>query len=361
MEDRWSDGKPRAETAHVSRPTPTERRAHAKAAAATRQRLDELVKPPGSLGAVEDLVVRWAEIAGVPPPPSLRAGVLVFAADHGHVKHATSSYNAEVSALVSEVAARGETAIGVLARHGAHSLVVADVGLQFPTPPGVRDLKVAKGSADMLAGPALSEPQLDAAIEAGTALAAEMANSGVDCLALGEIGMGNTMTSAALASALTGAPPGATVGRGAGIDDAGLERKRSLVATALARHGSPRDPHEALLAVGGLELASLVGAMTEGARRGLPVILDGYAVGVAALAAARLDPAVADALIASHCSAEPGHVLALRELGLAPVLDLGMRLGEASGAALALPILAAAGALYAGMATFEEAGIQHRS
>jgi nicotinate-nucleotide--dimethylbenzimidazole phosphoribosyltransferase len=150
------------------------------------------------------------------------------------------------------------------------------------------------------------------------------------------------------------------VGRGAGLDAAGLERKRTLVAAAIARHGAPLAPREALLAVGGLELAALAGAVAEAARRRLPCILDGYAVGVAALAAARLDAAAGEVLIAGHRSAEPGHDLVLAELGIEPLLDLRLRLGEASGGLLALPIIGAAGALHAGMATFEEAGVERR-
>jgi nicotinate-nucleotide--dimethylbenzimidazole phosphoribosyltransferase len=360
MRERWSDDAPPAPSVRSARRTPGARRIDRAAAIAARDRLDQLVKPAGSLGALEELIERWAQIAGRPPPPSLRAGVLVFAADHGHVQHRTSLYGPEVSAQVAAAAARGETAVGVLVRHGGHRLVVADVGLCAPTPPGVRNVKVRRGTSDMLSGPALAEEELEAAIAAGARLAAEAADAGVDCLALGEIGMGNTTTAAALACALTGAPPAAMVGRGAGVDAAGLERKRELVGSALARHGSPLDARAALLALGGLELAALLGALTEGARRGLPVVLDGYAVGVAALAGARLQPAAGEALIASHRSAEPGHDLVLRELGLEAVLDLRLRLGEASGALLALPILAAAGALHAQMATFEEAGVKRR-
>lgn len=358
MHERWSE--PGSESPPASRPSGP-RQPDRRAAIAARDRLDRLVKPAGSLGALEELIERWAQIAGEPPPPSLRAGVLVFAADHGHVRHRTSLYGAEVSAQVAAAAARGETAVGVLARRGGHRLVVADVGLKAPTPPGVRDLKVMAGTNDMLAGPALAAAELDHALAAGAALAAELAGEGVDCLALGEIGIGNTTTAAALACALTGAPPAAMVGRGAGLDAAGVERKRELVGAAIARHGSPLDARSALLAVGGLELAALAGAAAEGARRGLPVVLDGYAVGVAALAAVRLHPAVGEALIASHRSAEPGHGLVLRELGLEALVDLRLRLGEASGALLALPILAAAGALHSDMATFEEAGVERRS
>jgi nicotinate-nucleotide--dimethylbenzimidazole phosphoribosyltransferase len=212
----------------------------------------------------------------------------------------------------------------------------------------------------MLAGPALDDGQLEAALAAGAALAGELADRGVDCLVLGEIGIGNTTTTAALVCALTGAEPGLTVGRGTGLDADGLARKRGVVATAIERHGAPLPARAALRAVGGLELAALTGAVLEAVGRRLPVVLDGYATAAAALAATRLDPAAGTVLIASHRSAEPGHDLVLTELGLEPLLDLRLRLGEASGALLALPIIAAAGALHHGMATFEEAGIARR-
>jgi len=233
------------------------------------------------------------------------------------------------------------------------------VGLRGPTPDGVRDAKVAEGTADMLRGPALTAEQVDAALRAGAALAAELCDAGVDCLALGEIGIGNTTTTAALVSALTGAPAERTVGRGTGLDAAGLERKREAVRKALEQSPDARrpTPDAALQSVGGLELAALAGAATEAARRRVPVLLDGYATGAAALAAALRDPAVGEALIASHRSAEPGHALVLEQLGLEPVLDLRLRLGEASGALLALPVIEAAGALYRDMGTFEESGV----
>jgi nicotinate-nucleotide--dimethylbenzimidazole phosphoribosyltransferase len=209
----------------------------------------------------------------------------------------------------------------------------------------------------MTLGAALAPADLDAALARGAELARRLAESGVDCLVLGEIGIGNTATTAALLGALTGATPELTVGRGTGVDAAGLERKRQVVAQALARHGTALPAREALLAVGGLELAALAGAAIEAARLRLPVLLDGYAVTVAALAAARLEPKVGEVLIAAHRSAEPGHGLALDELGLEPLLDLRLRLGEASGALLALPLIEAAGALHRGMATFEESGV----
>ena len=351
MEERWSGPSP----AVADAPVPNR-----AAAIAARDRSDRLVKPAGSLGALETLIERWAAVAGAPPPSRVRAGVLVCAADHGHLVHGTSLFSSAVSAQVAAAAARRETAIGVLAERGGHELVVADVGLADSTPPGVRDLKVTAGSADMTAGPALTEEQLDQGLAAGASLAAELAHSGVDCLALGEIGMGNTTTTAALACALTGATPEATVGRGTGLDAAGLERKRDVVTRALSHLQRPAPPRDALLAVGGLELAALAGAVLEAARLRLPVILDGYAVSVAALAATRLDPLAGETLIASHRSAEPGHALVLEELGVEPLLDLRMRLGEASGALIALPLVEAAGALHASMATFEEAAVDRR-
>jgi nicotinate-nucleotide--dimethylbenzimidazole phosphoribosyltransferase len=327
------------------------------AAIAARDRLDELVKPAGSLGALEATIERWAAVTGGPPPRRIRAGVLVCAADHGHVRHGTSLFKGAVSEQVAAAAARGETAAGVLARQGEHELLVVDVGLYGPTPPGVRDAKIAPGSADMTVGPALSDEQLGAALRTGAALARELKERGSDCLLLGEIGIGNTTTGAALACALTGAPPQSMVGRGTGVDAEGLERKRAVVARALERHGSPLPAREALKAVGGLELGALAGAAGEAASLRLPVLLDGYAVAAAALAAAQMEATVAEALIAGHRSAEPGHDLLLAELGLEPLLDLRLRLGEASGALLALGLIEAAGALHAEMGTFEESGV----
>jgi len=327
------------------------------AATAARDRLDRLVKPAGSLGALEPLIERWAQVTGGPPPARVRAGILVCAGDHGHVAHGTSLFDPGVSAQVAAAAARGETAVGVLARRGGHELIVADLGLAGPTPAGVRDAKVAAGTADMTRGPALAPDQLEAAMARGAELARELADLGVDCLVLGEIGIGNTATTAALVGVLTGVPPGVTVGRGTGLDAAGLERKRAVVSAALAEHGTGLPAREALLAVGGLELAALTGAAIEAARARLPVLLDGYAATASALAAVRLDPAVVEVLIAGHRSAEPGHALVLDELGLEPLLDLRLRLGEASGALIALPLIEAAGALHQGMATFEESGV----
>ncbi len=349
MAERWQgdDGKLAVDGGALNR----------TAGISARDRLDQLVKPAGSLGALEALIERWALITGSPPPERLHAGVLVCGADHGHVERGTSLFDGIVSAQVAAAAARGETALGVLSTGGDHQLLIADVGLRGPTPAGVRDVKVGEGTNDMTVGPALSDEAVGAALRVGAELAGELAASGVDCLALGEIGIGNTTTAAALACALLGAPIERMVGRGSGLDTAGIERKRAAVRAALERHGSPLPARDALRAVGGLEFAALAGAVGAAGALRLPVVLDGFAVAVAALAAVHLDPMAAEWLIASHLSAEPGHRIVLTELGLEPLVDLRLRLGEASGALIALPIIAAAGALHRRMGTFEEAGV----
>jgi nicotinate-nucleotide--dimethylbenzimidazole phosphoribosyltransferase len=355
MGERWSGGAPASEASETSAFAPNRR-----AQIASRDRLDELVKPAGSLGALEPLIERWAQITGEPPPAHPRAGVLVCAADHGHLVHGTSLFDADVSARVTAAAARGETAVAVLCREGGHELLIADLGLVADTPGGVRDVKTGRGTADMTVEPAMSDEQLRAALATGAELAGELARRGVDCLVLGEIGMGNTATAAALTAALTGTPVSAVVGRGTGLDAEGLARKREIVERAGRRHPCGCGGHAALAAVGGFELAALAGAIAGAAAHRLPVLLDGYAVCAAALAAVRADPSLAEVLIAGHRSAEPGHAIVLTELGLEPLLDLRLRLGEASGALLALPLIGAAGSLHREMGTFAEAGIAHR-
>lgn len=362
MHERWRE-TPQASPAPMDRPAPATPPSGPDrlAVISARDRLDRLVKPTGSLGALEALIERWAGVTGRPPPPRVRAGVLICAADHGHVCRGTSLFDSAVSTQIAAAAARGQTAVGVLARRGEHELLIVDVGLAGVTPPGVRDAKIAAGSADMTVGPALEAAQLQAALDTGAALARELADGGVDCLILGEIGIGNTTTTAALACALTGVSPQLAVGRGTGVDAAGLQRKHKTVTGALACHGSPLPARDALRTVGGFELAALAGAASQAARLRLPVLLDGYAVTVAALAAVSLDPTVGEVLIASHRSAEPGHSIVLAELGLEPLLDLRLRLGEASGALLALPLIEAVGALHQQMGTFEESGVARSS
>jgi nicotinate-nucleotide--dimethylbenzimidazole phosphoribosyltransferase len=327
------------------------------AAIRVRDRSDELVKPAGSLGALEETIERWASVAGDPPAADAAVGILVLAADHGVASSAVSLYPARVGAQVAAAAARGETAIGVLARALGAELLVADFGLRGPSRPELRNCRIAEGTGDLSAGPALTELQLRAAIEAGYGLARELGERS-DMLVLGEIGIGNTTVAAALLAALTGLPPEAVCGRGTGLDAQGLERKRAVVAAALAANRpDPASPLACLQAVGGLELAGLVGAMLGAATGRHPIFLDGFATGVAALAACRLAPALRDYLIAGHRSAEPAHQHVLTELGLEPLLDLRLRLGEASGAALAVPLIGLVARMYREMASFDDAGV----
>ncbi len=328
------------------------------AAVRVRDASDELVKPAGSLGGLETLVERWAMATGTPPPTNPRIGVLVFAADHGVACHSVSLYPARVGAQVAAAAARGETAIGVLARALGAELVVADVGLTGARPPSVVDHRVAAGSADITLGPALTHDQLRAAIAAGHALAAPIAERN-DVIVLGEIGIGNTTVAAALLAVLTGLSPEAVCGRGTGLDAQGLERKRSTVAAALRANSVNRADHlECLRSLGGHEFAALVGAMLAAAASRRLILLDGFATGVAALVACRLRPALRDYLVAGHLSAEPAHAHVLTELGLEPLLDLRLRLGEGSGAALAVPLIGLAARLHAEMGRFDETGVE---
>ncbi len=334
----------------------------AAARIAARDRADRLVKPAGSLGALEDLVERWSAATGAPPTAPLRAAHLVCAADHGHAARGTSLFDGAVSGQVAAAAARGETAIGVLARARDETLLVADLGLRDGTPPGCVDRRCADGTADFVEGPAMTAAQRDHALAAGAALARTLLDdTRANCLVLGEIGIGNTATAAALLCALTGALPDEVVGRGTGLDAQGVARKARTIAAALARAGAAgdvgADPADVLRELGGLELAALAGAVHAAHDARTPVLLDGLAVGVAALVAVRLRPACREWLVAGHRSAEPAHALVLEELGLEPLLDLRLRLGEASGAALALPLIEAAGRLHREMATFAEAGV----
>jgi nicotinate-nucleotide--dimethylbenzimidazole phosphoribosyltransferase len=337
--ERWPGDVP-AELAGLPHVQP----ADVRAAVGVRDRADELVKPVGSLGALETLVERWAAATGAPPPAEPRATIVVFAADHGVAQRGASLFPSRVSAQVAAAARRGETAIGVLARaHGA-ALTVVDVGL-------------GSGTADFTEGPAMSPGEVRSAIEAGRRTVDDLAGE-VDVVVLGEIGIGNTTAAAALLASLTGLPPEAVCGRGTGLDAQGLERKRRLVGAALAANEPDRaDPLGCLERVGGFELAALVGAMFAAASARTPILLDGFATGVCALVATRLDPAVRDYLFAGHRSAEPAHGRVLIELGLEPLLDLRLRLGEGSGAALAFPLIGLAARLHTEMRRFDEAGV----
>ena len=323
--------------------------------------LDALTKPQGSLGRLEDLAVRLGTIYGDPPRPFDDVTVYVLAADHGVAARGVSAYPAEVTAQMCANFAAGGAAINVLARACGARVLVVDVGVAADLGhlSGILDRKIRRGTADLSVGPAMSRDEALRALLAGVDL---LAPPGVpDLVLVGEMGIGNTTAAAALTAALCRAEPDAVVGPGTGIGQDALERKRAIVCRALERITDVDDPIEVVRHVGGLEIAGAAGAILAAAHAGRAVVIDGFVSTAGALVAAALCPAVRGYAIASHRSPEPGHALALDTLGLRPLLDLEMRLGEASGAALAVPIVRAAGALLREMATFESAGVSGRT
>lgn len=321
--------------------------------------IDQKTKPPGSLGRLEACAVQLAMLQGTLTPQVTRGRIVVFAADHGVTAAGVSAYPRQVTAEMVRNFARGGAAINVLARANDLELEVVDVGVDadFTGLDGIVPAKVAPGSANFLEQPAMSPAMLAAALAAGRAAATRAAAAGVHMLGLGEMGIGNTTSAAALLSALTGAPVDETTGRGTGVDDEGLRRKREVVASAIARHAPFQSAESALAAVGGLELAAIAGAAMEGAARRMAVVVDGFISTVAVLAAVRIDPGIREALFFGHRSAERGHQVALAALDATPLLDLDLRLGEGTGAALAMPLLRSAAAILNEMATFAEAGV----
>ncbi len=328
-------------------------------AEAAQAELDRKTKPRGSLGRLEELAVQIAAVRRTLAPGSLPAAVLVAAADHGYAAAGVSAYPQEVTRQMLVNFASGGAAVSVLARSAGAQLEVVDVGVIGADPhPAIRSLRIAAGTRDATAGPAMTDVEARRAVEAGAETAAGLARAGVELLALGEMGIGNTTAASALAAALLPVEPDRVCGRGTGLDDAGVLRKIDAVSRALrVTEVDPLEPLRVLAAVGGLEIAFLVGAILGGAAERLVLVLDGFVVGAAALVAARLAPWAVGYMVAAHRSPEPGHRLVLEELALAPLLDWQLRLGEASGAALALPLVRQAGAILAEMATFERAGV----
>jgi nicotinate-nucleotide--dimethylbenzimidazole phosphoribosyltransferase len=329
----------------------------------TQALLDEKTKPPGSLGRLEELAVRLATARGeeVPSPPV--KALVVMAADHGVAAEGVSAYPPEVTAQMVANFARGGAAINVLARAAGADVVVVDMGVRRPVDaPGVLDRRVGPGTASFTAGPAMSRAQAVAAIDAGIELARDLGRRGVTLLGAGEMGIGNTTSAAAVAACLLGATPEDLVGRGTGVDDGGLARKREAVRRAVALHGAPGlDPVDALARVGGFEIAGMAGLVLGAAERRIPLLVDGFISSAAALAAVRIAPAAAGSIVLSHRSAEPGHRLVCEALGQRPLLELDLRLGEGTGAALAMQLADAAIRILREMATFAGAGVATRS
>jgi nicotinate-nucleotide--dimethylbenzimidazole phosphoribosyltransferase len=333
-------------------------------AAQTARLLDAKTKPPRSLGRLEELACRLAAIRGHVPEGPLRPAIVVAAADHGVAARGVSAYPKEVTAQMLANFARGGAAICVLAREAGAGLVVVDAGVigGVAVVDGVR-MEVVDGvrcTDDLTIGPAMARSTAIGMIERGIALAEELAADGVQILGLGEMGIANTTSASALTAAMLPAEPSRVCGPGTGIDDAGLARKVDAVRRGLAANGLPRrdaDPVDVLSAVGGLEIAFLVGVTLGAAARRIPVLLDGFVSSVAGLVAIGFRQAATASLIAATRSPEPGHALVLENLGLEPLLDLGLRLGEGTGAALALPLVRSAIAIVTDMATFGAAGV----
>jgi nicotinate-nucleotide--dimethylbenzimidazole phosphoribosyltransferase len=328
--------------------------------AAARRAMDQKTKPPGSLGVLEALAVRLAVVQGTLQPEVERGRIVVFAADHGVAAEGVSAYPQVVTGEMVRNFARGGAAVNVLARAAGLQVEVVDAGVaaELGDVPGIVHASVRRGTRNLAAEPAMTADEAGAAMDAGRAAARRAAADGVRALGLGEMGIGNTTSAAALLSALTGAAPELTVGRGTGVDDDGVRRKRAVVARALALHaGTLADARGALAAVGGLEIAAIAGAALEAPAHGMAVVADGFISTVGVLAAARMDPSIAPALFFAHRSAERGHGVALDALGARPLLELDLRLGEGTGAALAIPLLRAAARVLCEMATFHEAGV----
>ncbi|MBC6428075.1 MAG: nicotinate-nucleotide--dimethylbenzimidazole phosphoribosyltransferase [Cellvibrionales bacterium] len=334
--------------------------ARSKAAAqAARVRQRQLTKPPGSLGMLEDLAVRFAGWQGCVTPVLERVAVRVFAADHGVCAHGISAFPQAVTCQMIANFCAGGAAISVLSRAQGFDFAVWNMGTIEPVPamPGLIDRQVAAGSADICRGPAMTAAQLRACLQAGWEAVPPQAQLFIG----GEMGIGNTTAAAALMAALYDLDGAAVAGAGTGLDAAGVAHKTAVIDTALARHrGGERDSLSQLRCLGGLEIAALVGAFLGAAQRGVPVLVDGFIGGVALACAARVNPGVLDWTLFAHCSAERAHRDLLRRLDVRPLLDLDMRLGEGSGAALAVPILRQALALHSGMATFAAAGVSDK-
>ncbi|MGN9910458.1 nicotinate-nucleotide--dimethylbenzimidazole phosphoribosyltransferase [Phytohabitans sp. LJ34] len=323
-----------------------------------------LTKPAGSLGALEELSVRLAGLAGECPPPLPEpAAVAIFAGDHGVHAQGVTPWPQEVTGQMVANFLSGGAVVNAFARQIGASVTVVDVGVldELGEGPGLVAAKVRAGTRDMTAQAALTRDEVSAALETGARVAFRLVDEGARALVTGDMGIANTTPAAALIAAFTGASADAVTGRGTGIDDYRYARKVAVVRAALETHKpDPADPVGVLAAVGGLEHAAIAGFILGGASRRVPVILDGVIAVSAALAAAALAPDAVGAMVAGHRSAEPGATVALAHLDLEPLIDLGLRLGEGTGAVLAVPIVASAVRVLHEVATFDSAGVSEK-
>ena len=339
------------------------RPADADAMSRAEERQQNLTKPPGSLGRLEGISIRLAGIYGTERPAIGGKAVIVAAGDHGVVAQGVTGYPQEVTAQMVLNFLAGGAAISVMCRHLGIRQVIVDAGVaaDLPDRPELRSLRIGRGTADISQGPAMTRQQAEQCLEAGINLAVEVIEGGADLIATGDMGIGNTTASSAITAAVTGRPPEETTGEGTGRNPEELSHKIGVVRTALEVNApDPTDGTGLLTKLGGFEIGVLAGVILGAAMMRKAVIVDGFISGAAALVANAVCPAARDYMLPSHVSAERGHRAALAGLGLEPLLDLGMRLGEGTGAALAMPIVEVAAATLSEMATFAEAGVSDR-
>jgi nicotinate-nucleotide--dimethylbenzimidazole phosphoribosyltransferase len=337
----------------------------AEAEREARRRLDSLTKPQGSLGLLEEIAARYAAIRGDASARWGRGAILVFVGDHGVAEAGVSAYPKAVTVEMLRNIGAGGAAISVLARRFGYELIVTDVGVETDTSStpfaGVRYRRVAAGTRNFLLGPAMTSAEARRAIAVGIETANEAADKDATLIGIGEMGIANSTSAAALLARITGIAPDKLVGRGTGVDDAGLRRKLDAVEQALKFHRDASDDGiELLIAMGGYEIAAMTGVCLGAAARRVPVVIDGFIATAAIACAMKVAPLVRDSMFFGHRSAEGGHALALEALGGAPILDLRMRLGEGTGAALAMSTIESAVTLFNQMATFASAGVSQK-
>lgn len=333
---------------------------HVKAQA----RLDRLTKPLGSLGRLEELAASYVAITGELKPNVPRGVVFTFAADHGVAVEGVSAYPREVTPQMVLNFLRGGAGVNVLANHVGVSVRVVDIGVdyEFGTLSGLLDRKIMKGTRNLAVESAMTRSQAEQAVMVGVELATEAVREGVGLIGTGEMGIGNTTPSSAITAVMTGRPAAEVTGRGTGIDESGRIHKAAVIQQALELHRpNPADPLDVMAKVGGLEIGGLAGLMLGAAAARVPVVLDGFIAGAAALIAVALQPLCREYLIASHRSVERGHRVVLDHLRLTPLLDLDLRLGEGTGACLGMDLVCAAIKIYTEMATFDEAGVSDKA
>lgn len=330
---------------------------------AAHRRLDSLTKPLGALGCLETLAAQVCALQRTLEPAIIHPVAVVFAADHGVADRGVSAYPRAVTEQMVKNFLGGGAAISVLARLQGVELWIVDAGVDGDcgSHPRLISAKIRRGTRDFVEQPAMTPPECEEALRRGAAVLDQVTPAGGNTLLLGEMGIGNTAAAALLMHGLTGYPLAECVGRGTGLDDEGLGRKQAILAAAAARRALPRDPVELLAEFGGYEIAMLVGAILGAAARRMLILVDGFTVTVAAALAARIDENVLACCVFGHCSAERAHRALLADLKVQPLLDLGMRLGEGSGAAVALSVVRASLSLFTQMATFEGAGVSEKS